>query len=400
MRGKRILLGITGGIAAYKIPFLIRLLIKAEAEVKCIMTPASCDFISPLVLSTLSGNPVAIEFWNKKDGSWNNHVEYGLWADVFVIAPLTKNTLSKMVLGSCDNLLLATYLSSKTKTLVAPAMDLDMYNHASTKSNFVKLSKHGVEIIPVEYGELASGLIGEGRMSEPENIFNSIYQFFDSKLDPLFKNKNVLITAGPTCEEIDPVRYISNYSSGKMGYSLANEFLNQGANVTLISGPTSLKINHPNLSLIHVKSAEEMLMEVKKVWKDSTFGIFSAAVSDYRPKKRSDKKVKKSSNELKIELIKNPDILLWASQNKKENQYLVGFSLETNDVKQNAKKKLKLKKLDIVVMNTLEDLGAGFGFDTNKISILDNKNNFQDFALKSKDEVSKDIVLFLKKYLS
>ncbi|MBB77826.1 MAG: bifunctional phosphopantothenoylcysteine decarboxylase/phosphopantothenate--cysteine ligase CoaBC [Crocinitomicaceae bacterium] len=400
MRGKRILLGITGGIAAYKIPFLIRLLIKAEAEVKCIMTPASCDFISPLVLSTLSGNPVAVEFWNKKDGSWNNHVEYGLWADVFVIAPLTKNTLSKMALGSCDNLLLATYLSMKTNTLVAPAMDLDMYNHASTKSNFEKLSEHGVEIIPVEYGELASGLVGDGRMSEPENIFNSIHQFFDSKLDPLFKNKNVLITAGPTCEEIDPVRYISNYSSGKMGYSLANEFLNQGAIVTLISGPTNLKINHPNLSLINVKSAEEMLMEVKKAWKHSVFGIFSAAVSDYRPKKRFHKKVKKSSEELKIELIKNPDILFWASQNKKDNQYLVGFSLETNDVKQNAKKKLELKKLDIVVMNSLEDLGAGFGFDTNKISILDNKNNFQDFDLKSKDKVAKDIVLFLKKYLS
>ena len=400
MRGKRILLGITGGIAAYKIPFLIRLLIKAEAEVKCIMTPASCDFISPLVLSTLSGNPVAIEFWNKKDGSWNNHVEYGLWADIFVIAPLTKNTLSKMVLGSCDNLLLATYLSMKTNTFVAPAMDLDMYNHASTKSNFEKLSEHGVEIIPVEYGELASGLVGEGRMSEPENIFNSIYQFFDSKLDPLYKDKNVLITAGPTCEEIDPVRFISNYSSGKMGYSLANEFLNQGANVTLISGPTSLKINHPNLSLINVKSADDMLMEVRKVWKDSTFGIFSAAVSDYRPKKRFDKKVKKSSNEIKIELIKNPDILLWASQNKKEGQYLVGFSLETNDLKKNAKKKLELKKLDIVVMNSLEDLGAGFGFETNKISILDKKNNLQDFDLKSKDEVAKDVVLFLKKYLS
>jgi len=400
MRGKRILLGITGGIAAYKIPFLIRLLIKAEAEVKCIMTPASCDFISPLVLSTLSGNPVAIEFWNKKDGSWNNHVEYGLWADVFVIAPLTKNTLSKMVLGSCDNLLLATYLSMKTNTFVAPAMDLDMYNHASTKSNFEKLSEHGVEIIPVEYGELASGLVGEGRMSEPENIFNSIYQFFDSKLDPLYKDKNVLITAGPTCEEIDPVRFISNYSSGKMGYSLANEFLNQGANVTLISGPTSLKINHSNLSLINVKSADEMLMEVRKVWKDSTFGIFSAAVSDYRPKKRFDKKVKKSSKEIKIELIKNPDILLWASQNKKEGQYLVGFSLETNDLKKNAKKKLELKKLDIVVMNSLEDLGAGFGFETNKISILDKKNNLQDFDLKSKDVVAKDIVLFLKNYLS
>lgn len=400
MRGKRILLGITGGIAAYKIAFLIRLLKKAEAEVKCIMTPASCDFISPLVVSTLSGNPVGIEFWDKKDGSWNNHVEYGLWADLFVVAPLTTNTLSKMAVGSCDNLLLASYLSMKTNTLVAPAMDLDMYAHPSTQRNLKQLTEDGVEIIPVESGELASGLTGEGRMAEPETIFDSIQSYFESKLDPLFKGKHVVITAGPTYESIDPVRFIGNHSSGKMGYRIANEFLMQGANVTLVSGPSSLTLEHPNLNLVRVKSADEMLVEVQKVWSNCTFGVFAAAVADYRPKEQVHQKIKKSDAELTITLTKNPDILYWAGQNKSDEQYLVGFALETNDLKQNATKKLEKKNLNMIVMNTLADSGAGFGVDTNKISILDNRNNFETFELKSKTEVAKDVLLFLKKYIS
>jgi phosphopantothenoylcysteine decarboxylase/phosphopantothenate--cysteine ligase len=400
MRGKRILLGITGGISAYKIAFLIRLLRKRDSEVKCIMTPASCDFISPLVVSTLSGNPVGIQFWNKNDGSWNNHVEYGIWADLFVIAPLTKNTLSKMAVGSCDNLLLATYLSMKTNTMVAPAMDLDMYSHPSTQRNFTQLTVDGVEIIPVESGELASGLTGEGRMAEPERIFNAIENYFDSKLDLIYNGKNVVVTAGPTHEAIDPVRFIGNNSSGKMGYKIANEFLNQGANVTLVSGPSNLKLEHPNLTLVRVKSADEMLGEVKKVWKESTFGVFTAAVADYKPKERVEQKIKKTDTELIIKLTKNPDILLWAGEHKTDKQYLVGFALETNDLKENGTEKLRRKNLNIIVMNTLEDSEAGFGFDTNKISILDNRNNFKIFELKSKAEVAKDVLLFLKKYIS
>ncbi|MDG1147978.1 MAG: bifunctional phosphopantothenoylcysteine decarboxylase/phosphopantothenate--cysteine ligase CoaBC [Crocinitomicaceae bacterium] len=400
MRGKRILLGITGGIAAYKIAFLIRILKKAEAEVKCIMTPASCDFISPLVVSTLSGNPVGIEFWNKDDGSWNNHVEYGLWADVFVIAPLTTNTLSKMAVGSCDNLLLATYLSMKTNTLVAPAMDLDMYVHPSTQRNLSKIAEDGVEIIPVESGELASGLVGDGRMAEPEHIADAIAHYFDSKTDPIYKGKQVVITAGPTHEAIDPVRFIGNHSSGKMGYAIANEFLMQGAHVTLISGPSNLTLEHPNLTLIRITSADEMLLEVQKVWSECTFGVFAAAVADYKPKERVEQKIKKSEAELELVLTKNPDILLWAGAHKSDEQYLVGFALETTDLRKNATKKLERKNLNMIVMNTLADSGAGFGVDTNKISILDNRNNFETFELKSKAEVAKDVLLFLKKYNS
>lgn len=400
MRGKRILLGITGGIAAYKIAFLIRLLKKNEAEVKCIMTPASCDFISPLVVSTLSGNPVGIEFWNKSDGTWNNHVEYGLWADVFLIAPLTANTLSKMAQGACDNLLLATYLSMKSKTIVAPAMDLDMYAHPSTLRNLKQIQEDGVLVIPAESGELASGLKGEGRMAEPETILKSLLNFEFSSTGGDFSGKNVLITAGPTYEEIDPVRFIGNHSSGKMGYAIAQQFLNQGAHVTLVSGPTKLKIEHKNLKLISIKSANELLEEVKKHWADNEIGVFSAAVADYRPKIKAEQKIKKSEDELVIELVKNPDVLKWAGENKKESQTLVGFALETENLKENATKKLKNKNLNIIVMNTLKDNGAGFGVDTNKISILDNYNNFETFELKSKEDVAKDILRYLKNYNS
>ena len=400
MRGKCILLGITGGIAAYKIAFLIRLLKKNGAEVKCIMTPASCDFISPLVVSTLSENPVGIEFWNKSDGTWNNHVEYGLWADIFVIAPLTANTLSKMANGSCDNLLLATYLSMRTRTIVAPAMDLDMYAHPTTQRNLSQLERDGVVIIPAESGELASGLEGEGRMAEPETIYQWIENNLGESEDLSFIDKKVMITAGPTYEAIDPVRFIGNHSSGKMGFALAEELLKKGAQVTLITGPTQLEMSHPQLQTIKITNAQELLDEVQNEWPKSDIGIFSAAVADYRPKEAAKEKIKKSSDTMNIELVKNPDVLKWAGENKSEKQVLVGFALETENVKENAAKKLENKKLDMIVMNTLKDNGAGFAVDTNKISILDKRNNFESFELKSKNEVALDILNYLKKSIS
>ena len=400
MRGKRVLLGITGGIAAYKIAFLIRILKKSGAEVKCILTPASSDFISPLVLSTLSENPVGIEFWNKEDGTWNNHVEYGLWADIFVVAPLTANSLSKMANGSSDNLLLASYLSMKTKTLVAPAMDLDMYAHPTTKRNLDVLIEDGVGIIPVESGELASGLSGEGRMAEPETIHQVIQNYFDAQLEAEFKGKKVLVTAGPTFESIDPVRFIGNHSSGKMGYRIAEELLSRGAHVILVSGPTKEELEHDNLTLIPIKTAIEMLKAVQLHWNICSYGIFSAAVADYRPKSIADQKIKKNDDELSIELIKNPDILKWAGDTKSSDQLLVGFALETSHLLENGKKKLAKKNLNLIVLNTLEDKGAGFGVDTNKISILDNHNNLAEFELKSKKEVASDIVSHLKMYIS
>tara|TARA_B110000305_G_scaffold242116_1_gene320077 strand:- start:21711 stop:22916 length:1206 start_codon:yes stop_codon:yes gene_type:complete len=400
MRGKRVLLGITGGIAAYKIAFLIRILKKSGAEVKCILTPASSDFISPLVLSTLSENPVGIEFWNKEDGTWNNHVEYGLWADIFVVAPLTANSLSKMANGSSDNLLLASYLSMKTKTLVAPAMDLDMYAHPTTKRNLDVLIEDGVGIIPVESGELASGLSGEGRMAEPETIHQVIQNYFDAQLEAEFKGKKVLVTAGPTFESIDPVRFIGNHSSGKMGYRIAEELLSRGAHVILVSGPTKEELEHDNLTLIPIKTAIEMLKAVQLHWNICSYGIFSAAVADYRPKSVADQKIKKNDDELSIELIKNPDILKWAGDTKSSDQLLVGFALETSHLLENGKKKLAKKNLNLIVLNTLEDKGAGFGVDTNKISILDNHNNLAEFELKSKKEVASDIVSHLKMYIS
>ena len=398
MRGKRILLGITGGIAAYKITFLIRLLKKQGAEVKCILTPSAVDFISPLVVSTLSGNPVGIDFWNKDDGSWNNHVEYGLWADVFVIAPLTANTMSKMVHGSCDNLLLATYLSMKTKSIVAPAMDLDMYAHPSTQRNLTQLELDGVVVIPVGSGELASGLEGDGRMAEPETILEAI-EVYTGKSNNDFLGKKVVITAGPTYEQLDPVRFIGNYSSGKMGFKIAQEFLNRGADVTLVAGPTKLTLENAHLDLIKVRSAEEMFSAVQNIWGNCDLGVFAAAVADYRPKNEATEKIKKKSDDMTIELVKNPDILNWAGQQKRDNQYLVGFALETENLKENATKKLIKKNLNMIVMNSLKDSGAGFGVDTNKISILDNRNNLQSFELKPKEAVAKDILDYLKTYI-
>lgn len=402
MHRKRILLGITGGIAAYKIAFLIRILKKNGADVKCIMTPAARDFISPLVVSTLSENPVGIEFWNKEDGSWNNHVDYGMWADLFVIAPATANTLAKMAQGSCDNLLLACYLSMKGKTLVAPAMDLDMYAHPTTRRNLDQLKADGVGVIPAESGELASGLVGEGRMAEPETIFQFIEDILEIRQEksPL-RGKKILITAGPTFEAIDPVRFIGNHSSGKMGYALAEELLRNDVEIVLISGPVSLSIEHSNIKVIRVQSAEEMFEAVKNHWHSCDGGIFAAAVADYRPKNQAEQKIKKEADgEMTLTLVKNPDILAWAGEEKKDHQFLVGFALETENIEVNGRKKLEKKNLDFIVMNTLEEEGAGFGHDTNRVRILDKHNNFETFELKSKSGVATDIINYLKRYLA
>ena len=346
MYGKRILLGITGGIAAYKIAYLIRILKKKEAEVKCIMTPASSAFISPLVLSTLSENEVPIQFWDKATGKWNNHVDYAQWADVFLIAPATMNTIGKMANGLCDNLLLATYFSMKTKTIVAPAMDLDMYKHPSLLRNFELLRKDGVAIIPAEKGDLASGLKGEGRLPEPESIAKYLESFLETGLT---KGQRILITAGPTYEHLDPVRYIGNHSSGKMGFAIAKAALTKGYLVELIAGPTKEELIHPNLSRCDVVSASEMMIEVKDRWASCKFGIFTAAVSDYTPTVKSTSKIKKSERELNLELVKNPDILKWASFNRTNGQKVIGFALETNNEEENALIKLEAKKLDDLV---------------------------------------------------
>lgn len=393
LQGKKILLGITGGIAAYKIAFLIRLLKKSGADVKCIMTSASADFITPLTAATLSKNPVHLNFWNKDNGEWTNHVNLGMWGDVFLIAPLTANTLFKLTNGCCDNLLTATYLSAKCPVIVAPAMDLDMYAHAATERNLTQLEKDGVKVIPAQSGELASGLVGKGRMTEPEDILKFLEYHFEKESS--LSNKKYLITAGPTYEAIDPVRFIGNHSTGKMGMALAQSLLDRGAQVTLVLGPTKETLTHPNLKTIHIKSADEMLTAVKENWSAMDGGIFSAAVSDYRPKQAADQKIKKKSDELTLTLVKNPDILFWAGSVKKSTQTLIGFALETNNALEHGAKKLEKKNLDAIVINTLEDNGAGFGYPTNKVSILDKHNNFHKFELKSKTEVAEDIVHFM-----
>lgn len=399
MLNKRILLGISGGIAAYKIAFLIRLLKKSGAEVKVVMTPSAVDFISPLVVATLSENPVNIEFWDKTTGEWTNHVELALWADLFVIAPLTANTLSKMSNGACDNLLMAVYLSAKSPILVAPAMDLDMYAHFTTKSNLQILESNNVKIIPAENGELASGLNGEGRMAEPETIFQAIKECL-SVNEPIssFNNKKVLITAGPTYENIDPVRFVGNRSSGKMGFAIAAEFLNRGAQVHLITGPTNLNLSHPNLYLTRIQTALELDSEVKKLWNGMSIGVFAAAVADYRPESMAAEKIKKHNDELTIRMVKNPDILAWAGENKESKQLVVGFALESEDLIENGKEKLRKKNADLMVLNSIKDDGAGFEHETNKISILDKDNKLSTFELKSKALVAKDIVNYIANY--
>jgi phosphopantothenoylcysteine decarboxylase/phosphopantothenate--cysteine ligase len=391
LSGKNILLGITAGIAAYKTASLVRLFIKAGANVKVVMTPASKDFITPLTLSTLSKNPVLSSFTNDEDenDTWNNHVELGLWADFFLIAPATANTLSKMATGNSDNLLLATYLSAKCPIYFAPAMDLDMYKHKSTIASLNTLHSFGNIMIPAESGELASGLVGEGRMAEPENIIQFIEHHIIKGL-PLY-NKKILITAGPTYEAIDPVRFIGNHSSGKMGFEIAKAAANLGAEVILISGPTHQKTDNDAIKVIPVVSANDMYEEVHKYFKNTDVAILSAAVADYKPKYVADKKIKKKDATLTLELEKTKDILASLGKIKKK-QLLVGFALETNNEIENAIKKLKSKNLDLIVLNSLSDKGAGFGVNTNKITLIDSEENITNYNLKSKAEVAQDIL--------
>ena len=391
LNGKKILLGISGGIAAYKTASLVRLFIKAGAHVQVIMTPASKDFITPLTLSTLSKNPVYSSFYNQDDENekWNNHVELALWADLMIIAPATANTLSKMTNGSCDNLLIATYLSAKCPVYFAPAMDLDMYKHDSTISNFALLNQFGNIIIPAETGELASGLSGEGRMAEPEHIVAFIENDLNSKL-PL-KGKVILITAGPTYEAIDPVRFIGNHSSGKMGFDLANSAASLGASVILISGPTHCKVSNPVINLISVVSAEEMYQACHQFYSNVDVVIAAAAVADYKPKKVALQKIKKAADSFIIELEKTKDILASLGLEKK-NQFLIGFALETENEIENAKLKIQKKNLDLIVLNSLQDEGAGFGKGTNKVTFIDKNFLVEAMELKSKEAVADDIL--------
>ncbi len=391
LSGKKIVLGVSGGIAAYKTAYLVRLFIKAGAQVQVIMTPASKDFVTPLTLSTLSKNPVYSTFYNEDDenAQWNNHVELALWADFMVIAPATANTLSKMVSGTCDNLLLVTYLSAKCPVYFAPAMDLDMYKHPSTSFNFEKLTEFGNSMIPAESGELASGLSGEGRMAEPENIIAFIEADLENKL-PL-KGKKILVTAGPTYEAIDPVRFIGNHSSGKMGYDIALCAANLGAQVVLVSGPTHFKINHSNVKVVSVVSAKEMYEACHSYFDEMDVAIAAAAVADYRPKVVAEQKIKKSDTNFTIELEKTQDILLSLGQIKK-NQFLIGFALETENEIENAKLKVQKKNLDLIVLNSMQDKGAGFGTPTNKITFIDKNFKIESMELKSKELVATDIL--------
>lgn len=390
LNGKKILLGITGSIAAYKCAFLVRLLIKQGAEVKVIMTHDAKEFITPLTLSTLSKNPVYSEFVKNTSGEWTNHVELGLWADIMLIAPASANTIAKMAHGICDSLLLATYLSAKCSVLIAPAMDLDMYAHPSTQQNLKQLEHYGNYIIPVGNGELASGLSGNGRMAEPEEITEALNTHFSSL--QLFTGKKVLVTAGPTYENIDPVRFIGNYSSGKMGFAIAEAFAGKGAEVTLISGPTHLEAS-PRIKRINVKSADDMHKAAMEHFPLSDITVMSAAVADYTPQQVSDQKIKKSDDGvLNITLKKTTDILSELGKLKSGKQLLVGFALETHNEEANARQKLEKKNLDFIVLNSLNDAGAGFGHDTNLIRIIDKKGTVTTFDLKSKTAVAADIV--------
>ncbi|CAM4115601.1 bifunctional phosphopantothenoylcysteine decarboxylase/phosphopantothenate--cysteine ligase CoaBC [Flavobacterium jumunjinense] len=391
LSGKKILLGVSGGIAAYKTAHLVRLFIKAGAHVQVVMTPASKDFVTPLTLSTLSKNPVHSSFYNEEDenANWNNHVELALWADYMIIAPATANTMSKMANGNCDNLLVATYLSSKCPVYFAPAMDLDMYKHPSTLESFNKLHKFGNSIIPAEKGELASGLSGEGRMAEPENIVAFIVKDIEDKL-PL-KGKKILITAGPTYEAIDPVRFIGNHSSGKMGFDIAKMAAQNGAEVILVSGPTHLQVDNPLIDLKRINSAQQMYDACHDVFDSVDVTIAAAAVADYRPKNVASQKIKKSDSTFIIELEKTKDILASLGE-KKKNQFLIGFALETENEIEHAKAKIQKKNLDLIVLNSLNDKGAGFGHDTNKVTFINKDFVIEPMDLKTKQEVAQDII--------
>ena len=395
LSGKKILLGISGGIAAYKTPNLVRSFIKQGAEVKVVMTDSAKEFVTPLSLSTVSNNPVFSSFKSDEDdGMWNNHVELGLWCDIMLICPATANTLFKMANGNCDNLLIAVYLSCKSDVFFAPAMDLDMYKHNSTKESVKKLQSFGNILIPPAVGELASGLSGEGRLPEPEEVVEFIHNHYSANL-PL-NGKKVLISAGPTVEQLDPVRFISNHSSGKMGYSLAETALSLGGDVTLVSGPTNQIISSKKIHLINVKTGNEMYSNVLDNYEDADIVIMAAAVSDYKPKEFSQKKIKKDNKEINIKFEKTTDILNELGKHKK-NQFLVGFALENDNEIINAKNKLKNKNLDLIVLNSLNDKGAGFGYDTNKVSLINKSDEIVTFDLKEKSMVALDIFNYIIK---
>jgi phosphopantothenoylcysteine decarboxylase / phosphopantothenate---cysteine ligase len=390
LKGKKIVLGVTGSIAAYKTAVLTRLLVKAEAEVKVIMTPSSKDFITPLTLSTLSKNPVLTDFIKDKTGEWNNHVELGLWADALIVAPASANTIAKMAHGLCDNLLLATYLSARCPVFIAPAMDLDMLRHRSTDSNIKKLVSYGNHLIDAEFGELASGLVGSGRMAEPENIISYLNRFFSGHRR--LSGKNVLVTAGPTYEAIDPVRFIGNHSSGKMGFAIAEALANEGAKVNLVTGPTHQHTLNPGVNVKSVTSAQEMFDVCNVLFPSTDITVLSAAVADYKPLVRAEQKIKKKDDTLTLELTRTQDIAASLGKMKSNGQVIVGFALETEQEQANALKKLESKNFDLIVLNSLNDKGAGFGHDTNKITILDRQQMSKTFELKTKKEVAHDIV--------
>ncbi len=391
LAGKHIILGITGSIAAYKAATLTRLLVKEGAEVKVVMTPLAKEFITPLTLATLSKNPILVDFFNPENGDWNSHVDLGLWADLYLIAPASANTMGKMAHGIADNLLLTTYLSAKCPVMVAPAMDLDMYNHPTTQENIATLKRFGNIVIEAATGELASGLTGKGRMEEPERILEVVVDFLSSKKK--FSGKRVLVTSGPTYEHIDPVRFIGNYSSGKMGTSIAEAFASQGAEVVFITGPAVvIPHNNPLIKVINVVSAQQMLEAALQYYSEVDIAIMAAAVADFTPDVSSDVKIKREKDDLMLRLKPTTDIAATLGAKKSKTQCLVGFALETNNELANAQTKLKKKNLDLIVLNSLKDSGAGFGHDTNKISIIDTNGKQLTFDLKNKSEVATDIV--------
>ena len=390
LNGKRIVLGITGSIAAYKSAVLTRLLTKAGADVKVIMTASARDFITPLTLATLSRNPVVSDFINDDGGQWNNHVDLGLWGDALLIAPASANTIAKIAHGQCDNFLLGVYLSARCPVFVAPAMDLDMLAHPATAANIQTLVGFGNHIIDPGFGELASGLTGTGRMAEPEQIFEYLQNHFGDKSK--LKGKRVLVTAGPTQEAIDPVRYIGNHSTGKMGFAIAEALVSRGALVTLITGPTRENTKHPGITVKHVMSAEEMFNECKTLFPDTDIAVLSAAVADYKPLVKADQKIKKKNENMVLELTRTRDIAESLGKMKRNGQVLVGFALETESGEENAIKKLEVKNFDLIVLNSLNHDGAGFGHDTNRVAIIDRRKQIKNFELKSKKAVANDIV--------
>lgn len=390
LKGKKILIGVTGSIAAYKIPFLVRLLKKEGAEVKVVMTQCATDFVTPLTLSTLSQQPILIEPYNKTDGSWNSHVDWGRWADVFLIAPVSANTLAKMATGIADNLLTTTYLAAKCPVFFAPAMDLDMYHHPTTQKNTDTLLSYGNRLIAPQEGELASGLCGAGRMEEPEVIVEVLKNFFEKKND--LKGQKVLVSAGPTFEPIDPVRFIGNHSSGKMGYALAEELAERGAVVVLVSGPVSIKAQHPAIKTIKVNTAAQMAEACLKEFPDCQIAIMAAAVADYSIETPAGQKIKKQAGNLILELKPTTDILAELGNLKNENQFLTGFALETENETENAIKKLHNKNLDLIVLNSLKDAGAGFGTDTNKVKMIGLNGAVKKTQLLSKTSIAEEIV--------